>query len=118
MYSKSKNEGIRGGSAGKESTCQCKRRKRPQVLSLGWKDPLEREMATCFSIFTWKIPWREKPGGLQSMGSQIVGWLSAHEHIEYVYSESKNKGIRIVIIVIMEEVEMYPGYYHYYICKP
>ena len=45
----------------------------PQVLSLGWKDPLEKEMATHSSILAWKIPWNEEPGGLQSMGSQRVG---------------------------------------------
>ena len=36
----------------------------------GWKDPLEKEMATHSSILAWKIPWTEKPGELQSMGSQ------------------------------------------------
>ena len=39
-----------------------------QVLSLGQEDPLEKEMATHSSILTWKIPWTEEPGGLQSMG--------------------------------------------------
>ena len=43
------------------------------VQSLGWEDPLEKEMATHSSILAWKIPWTEKPGGLQSMGSQKVG---------------------------------------------
>ena len=41
-----------------------------QVLSLGWKDPLEKEMATLSSILAWEIPWTEEPGGLQSMGLQ------------------------------------------------
>ena len=36
------------------------------------KIPLEKEMATHSSIFAWKIPWMEEPGGLQSMGSQRV----------------------------------------------
>ena len=44
-----------------------------QVQSLGWEDPLEKEMATHFSIFAWRIPWTEEPGGLQSMGSQTAG---------------------------------------------
>ena len=44
-----------------------------QVWSLSWDNPLEKEMATCSSILTWKIPWTEKPGRLQSMGSQRVG---------------------------------------------
>ena len=43
------------------------------VQSLGWEDPLEKQMATYFSILAWRIPWKEEPGGLQSMGSQRVG---------------------------------------------
>ena len=42
------------------------------VQSLGWEDVLEEEMATHSSILAWKIPWTEKLGGLQSMGSQRV----------------------------------------------
>ena len=43
------------------------------VRSLGWEDPLEKEMATYSSTLAWKIPCIEEPGGLQSMGSQRVG---------------------------------------------
>ena len=43
------------------------------VQSLGWEDPLEKEMATHSSTLTWKIPWTEKLDGLQSIGSQRVG---------------------------------------------
>ena len=43
------------------------------VQSLGWEDPLRKEMATHSSILAWEIPWMEEPGGLQSMGSQRVG---------------------------------------------
>ena len=43
------------------------------VQSLGWEDPLEEEMATHFSVLAWRIPWAEEPGGLQSVGLQIVG---------------------------------------------
>ena len=42
-----------------------------QVQSLGWEDPLEKEIATHPSILAWEIPLME-PGGLQSMGSQRV----------------------------------------------
>ena len=42
------------------------------VRSLGQKDPLEKEMATHSSTLAWKIPWKEDPGRLQSMGSQRV----------------------------------------------
>ena len=38
------------------------------VQSLGWEDPLEKEMATHSSILAWRIPWREELGRLQSMG--------------------------------------------------
>ena len=44
------------------------------VRSLGWEDPLEKEMASHSSTLAWKIPWTEKPGRLQSMGSQRVGY--------------------------------------------
>ena len=44
-----------------------------QVPSVAWEDPLEKKMATHTSILVEKIPWTEKPGGLQSMGSQGVG---------------------------------------------
>ena len=44
-----------------------------RVPSLGWEDPLEKEMATHSSTLAWKIPWTEEPGRLQSMGSQRVG---------------------------------------------
>ena len=40
------------------------------VQSLGWEDPLEKEMATYSSILACEIPWIEEPGGLQSMGLQ------------------------------------------------
>ena len=44
-----------------------------RVQSLGWEDPLEKEMATHSSLLAWKIPWAEEPGsGLQSTGSQRV----------------------------------------------
>ena len=43
-----------------------------RVQSLGREDPLEKEMANHSSTLAWKIPWREEPGRLQSMGSQRV----------------------------------------------
>ena len=43
------------------------------VLSLLWEDPLEMEMATHSGILTWRIPWTEEPGWLQSTDSQRVG---------------------------------------------
>ena len=39
-------------------------RQETRVLSLGWEDPLEKEMATHSAILAWRIPWTEEPGGL------------------------------------------------------
>ena len=41
--------------------------------SLGWEDPLEKELTTHSSILAWEITWMEEPGRLQSMGLQRVG---------------------------------------------
>ena len=45
-----------------------------RVPSLGWEDPLEKDMATHSSILSWRIPRTEEPGRLQSMGLQRVGY--------------------------------------------
>ena len=55
--------------AGKESPAM----QENWVQPLGWKDPLEKRMATHSSILAWRIPWTEEPGGLQSMASERVG---------------------------------------------
>ena len=49
------------------------------VWSLGWEDPLDKEMATHSSTLAWKMPWMEEPGRLQSMGSQRVrhDWVTS-----------------------------------------
>ena len=54
-----------------------------QVLSLGQKYPLEKEMETHSNILAWEIPWTEEPGGLQSTGSQRVGHdlVKQHQHV-------------------------------------
>ena len=61
-----------------------------QVRSLGWEDPLEESMATHSSNFSWRIPWTEEAGRLQSMRWQRVGhdWSNlAHMHL-YIYISS------------------------------
>ena len=45
-----------------------------QIRFLGWEDPLEKRMSTHISILAWRILWTEEPGGLQSTGSQRVGY--------------------------------------------
>ena len=59
--------GFPCSSIGKESACSA-----GDLGSLGWQDPLEKEMATHSSVLSWKISWTKDPGGLQSTGSQRV----------------------------------------------
>ena len=64
------------------------------VQSLGREDPLEKEMATHSSTLAWRIPWREEPGRLQSMGSQRVGhdWVASLTSLTYVKKRVWNSG--------------------------
>ena len=55
------------------------------VRSLGQEDPLEKEMATHSSILAWIISWTEKPGGLQSMGSQELD-MTEQLHLHFSLS--------------------------------
>ena len=55
-----------------------------QVSSLGWEDPLEKEMATHFNILAWEVSWTEEPGGIQSMEWQNVGYDWATEHLIFM----------------------------------
>ena len=66
---KEKESSSPGGSDGKESACNAE----DPGLFPGWEDPLEKGMATLFSILAWRNPWIEEPGGLQFMWSQRVG---------------------------------------------
>ena len=61
------------------------------VWSKGWEDPLEEEMATPSSDFSWKIPWTEEPGRLQSMGSQRVRHDLVTTHAHASWKESYDK---------------------------
>ena len=61
--------GFSGGSEGKASACNAG----DLGLIPGQEDPLEKETAPHSSTLAWKIPWTEKSGRLQSMGSQRVG---------------------------------------------
>ena len=58
--------GFPGDCYGKEAMQET------QVQSLGQEEPLEKRMATHSNILSWRIPWAEEPGGLQSMGLQRV----------------------------------------------
>ena len=61
--------GFPGGSVAKNLPAM----QETQVQSLGREDPLEKGMATHFSMLSWRIPWTEEPGELQSVGLQTVG---------------------------------------------
>ena len=50
-----------------------------QVQSLGWEDPLEKEMATHSSILAWKIPWTEEPGGLHTVHGVTKSWIRLND---------------------------------------
>ena len=80
--------GFPGGSEGKASAYSWETR----VRSLGREDPLEKEMAPHSSTLAWKIPWTEKPGRLQSMGSQRVGhdWVEQLHFSLLFYSTTMN----------------------------
>ena len=60
-----------------------------RVRSLGQEDPLEKEMATHFSTLAWRIPWKEEPGRLQSIGSQRVrhDWATS---LSFYFNQVKN----------------------------
>ena len=72
-----------GGFEGNKKTPPANQETR--VRSLGWDDPLEKEMATHFSILAWRLPWTEEPGGrLQSMRSHKVGHgLETKQHYQH-----------------------------------
>ena len=63
-WASSPSLGFPGGSAGKNPPAMQKM----QIWSLGWKDPLAKEIVTHSSVLAWEIPWTEEPGRLQSMG--------------------------------------------------
>ena len=60
--------GVPGGSTIKPLSTM----RETWVQSLGWEDPLEKEMATHSRTIAWRIPWTEEPFGLQFMGSQRI----------------------------------------------
>ena len=67
---------------------------RMQVQSLGWEDPMEKEMATHLSILTWRVSWTEEHGGLQSMESQTVVHDLVTKHPTSLLSFGVNKTLK------------------------
>ena len=68
MITFQRDEDFPGGATGEEPTCQCRSCKSPGFNLWVGKIPLEESMAT----HSWRIPWTEEPGGLQSMGTVLL----------------------------------------------
>ena len=71
------------------------------VQSMGWEDPLEKEMATHSSTLAWRIPWTEEPGRLQSVGSKksdTTEWLHIHFQRENHAGEEYNREYVSVLV--------------------
>ena len=79
---------------------------KPRVRSLGWEDPLEKEMAPHSSTLAWRIPWREQPGRLQSMGSQRDG----HD-----WATSLTQGAPVLVTHIFTIAVSFPWSFDHYI---
>ena len=79
-----------------------------QVQPLGWEDPLEEGMATHSSILAWRIPWTERPGRLQSTGSQRVGcdWAASASMSTSRFGECS--GEEKQILVLLESFSVQP----------
>ena len=79
-----------------------------QVWSLGWEDPLEKEMATHSSTLAWKIPWVEEPGTLQSMVPQRVrhDWATSLSlHTVYMF-------VHVCVCVVYGSLNVYSRSYY------
>ena len=64
------------------------------VRSLGWEDPLEKEMATHSSILAWRIPWTEELGGLQSTGRKELDTTERlHFHLSFIKGASVSRSV-------------------------
>ena len=102
----SEKMGFPGGLNSKESASM----RETWIRSLGQEDPLEKEIATHSIILTWRIPWTEKPGGLQSMGSQrVISDTTVSEGRACFYSKWRLLGIyqvmapfsiRVLLIIV------------------
>ena len=105
------NTSLTSGSAGKESACHAG----DTVESLGWGDPLEKDMTTYSSVLAWRIPWTEEPGRLQSMGSQRVGHDLATKEQRRRKNKTKSLALHHPVLdwlFLCNEVEIILTVYH------
>jgi len=77
--------GFSGGSVVKNPPAK----QETQVQSVGWEDPLEKEIAIYPSILAWKMPWTEEPGGLQTVALQKFGhdWTTKQQQKKVILHE-------------------------------
>ena len=80
-----------------------------RVQSLGWEEPLEKEMAIHSSTIAWKIPWTEEPGRLQSMGrkeSDTTEQLHFHFHyLPWLKTEDEGNRNATISLEIMKKIK-------------
>ena len=81
--------GFPGGSVVKNPAAK----QETQVQSVGWENPLEKEMVIYPSILAWKIPWTEEPGGLQTVALQKVGhdWANKQQRSSCMKDKKKEQ---------------------------
>ena len=119
---------LPGGSDGKGFSCNAGN---PGLIP-GWKDPLEKGMATHSNPLAWRIPWAEEPGSLQSMGSQRVeehNWMTnipnpgtpSFLHLSQI---TKGKGewqiscLLVTLIVTQEFSALFLSiFYYFHLCS-
>ena len=80
------------------------------VRSLGQEDPLEKEMATHSSTLAWRIPWREEPGRLQSMGRKD---LDTTERLHFHFFDSSCPFNYCLFLLFLEEL---PALFNLLLC--
>ena len=98
---------IAGGTLVKNHPLPMQEVQETWVQFLGWEDLLEEEMSTHSSILSWKIPWAEELGRLQSMGLQRVQHDWAHTH-----REGRNEHFYLQVIRLIIDESRHTQTYH------
>ena len=96
-----------------------------QVWSLGQEDPLQKSLATHSSTLAWRIPWTEKPGGLQSMSSQLdtTEWLTLslsqqtwcpwpgteHQQVPFVSFSPAQGPFWLIALFLLQSTQLWKG---------
>ena len=101
--------GFPGGTSGKDPACQCRRCKR-RSFDPSLEDPLVEGIATHTSNLAWRIPWTEKPGGLQSLGSKRAGhdWSNlACMHIQQISDQRHSNTSLVIVVLLLSHVQLF-----------